>query len=136
MNYRVDKYGNKLSALGFGCMRFQRKNGKVDMEDMLGNTSGQLSNADLRYFGNQCANGAHVGWQRVINSVSKTHTAGMTKSNGYIPLGTYKYDTSKVTSWSGRSGSGGRSPPQAVITSSGVTAWGSRDRAIRLAEVV
>ncbi|MBQ2960038.1 MAG: aldo/keto reductase [Oscillospiraceae bacterium] len=32
MNYRVDKYGNRLSALGFGCMRFQRKNGKVDME--------------------------------------------------------------------------------------------------------
>lgn len=32
MNYRMDKYGNKLSVLGFGCMRFQRKNGKVDME--------------------------------------------------------------------------------------------------------
>ena len=32
MNYRVDKYGNKLSALGFGCMRFERKNGRTDME--------------------------------------------------------------------------------------------------------
>ena len=32
MNYRTDKYGNPLSALGFGCMRFQRKNGRVDME--------------------------------------------------------------------------------------------------------
>ena len=32
MNYRVDRYGNKLSALGFGCMRFKKKNGKVDME--------------------------------------------------------------------------------------------------------
>ena len=32
MNYRVDKYGNKLSVLGFGCMRFQKKNGKVDMD--------------------------------------------------------------------------------------------------------
>ena len=32
MNYRLDKYGNKLSALGFGCMRFQRKGGKIDME--------------------------------------------------------------------------------------------------------
>ena len=31
MNYRVDKYGNQLSILGFGCMRFQRKQGKVDM---------------------------------------------------------------------------------------------------------
>ena len=31
MNYRVDKYGNQLSILGFGCMRFQRKQGKIDM---------------------------------------------------------------------------------------------------------
>ena len=32
MNYRLDKYGNKLSILGFGCMRFQRKMGAIDME--------------------------------------------------------------------------------------------------------
>ena len=32
MNYREDKYGNKLSILGFGCMRFPRKLGKIDME--------------------------------------------------------------------------------------------------------
>ena len=32
MNYRFDKYGNKLSVLGFGCMRFKRSLGKVDME--------------------------------------------------------------------------------------------------------
>ncbi len=31
MNYRLDKKGNKLSILGFGCMRFQRKQGKIDM---------------------------------------------------------------------------------------------------------
>ena len=31
MNYRLDRYGNKLSILGFGCMRFQRKQGKIDM---------------------------------------------------------------------------------------------------------
>ncbi len=30
MNYREDKYGNKLSILGFGCMRFQFKMGKID----------------------------------------------------------------------------------------------------------
>ena len=97
-------YVGSASGNIYRLMDYMGSNGKVDMEDMLGNTSGQLSNADLRYFGNQCANGAHVGWQRVINSVSKTHTAGMTKSNGYIPLGTYKYDTSKVTSWSGSYG--------------------------------
>ncbi len=33
MNYRQDKYGNQLSILGFGCMRFPRKMGKIDMEE-------------------------------------------------------------------------------------------------------
>ena len=33
MNYRTDKYGNKLSALGFGCLRFPQKLGKIDMEE-------------------------------------------------------------------------------------------------------
>lgn len=32
MNYRKDKYGNNISILGFGCMRFQRKNGKIDIK--------------------------------------------------------------------------------------------------------
>ena len=30
MKYRNDKYGNKLSILGFGCMRFKGKLGKID----------------------------------------------------------------------------------------------------------
>jgi len=33
MQYRLDKYGNKLSVLGFGCMRFQRRAGAIDMEE-------------------------------------------------------------------------------------------------------
>lgn len=32
MNYRTDKYGNQISILGFGCMRFQQNLGKIDME--------------------------------------------------------------------------------------------------------
>ncbi len=32
MNYREDKYGNKLSILGFGCMRFTTKLGKIDID--------------------------------------------------------------------------------------------------------
>ena len=32
MNYRTDKYGNKVSVLGYGCMRFTQSAGKVDME--------------------------------------------------------------------------------------------------------
>jgi len=33
MKYRLDKYGNEISALGFGCMRFQRRMGTVDMKE-------------------------------------------------------------------------------------------------------
>ena len=33
MQYRKDKYGNELSVLGFGCMRFQRRAGAIDMEE-------------------------------------------------------------------------------------------------------
>lgn len=32
MEYRTDKYGNKLSILGYGCMRFSSTAGKVDVE--------------------------------------------------------------------------------------------------------
>lgn len=32
MNYRKDKYGNDISILGYGCMRFTQNNGKVDMK--------------------------------------------------------------------------------------------------------
>ena len=31
MNYRKDRYGKELSVLGYGCMRFPRKHGKIDM---------------------------------------------------------------------------------------------------------
>ena len=32
MQYRKDRYGNELSVLGFGCLRFPQKLGKIDME--------------------------------------------------------------------------------------------------------
>ena len=33
MYYRNDKYGNPISTLGFGCMRFPRKQGKIDFAE-------------------------------------------------------------------------------------------------------
>ena len=33
MKYRKDKYGNDISVLGFGCMRFPRKNGSINMAE-------------------------------------------------------------------------------------------------------
>lgn len=32
MNYRKDKYGNEISILGYGCMRFSQRAGKIDLE--------------------------------------------------------------------------------------------------------
>ena len=32
MNYRCDRYGNRLSILGYGCMRFPQKMGRIDMD--------------------------------------------------------------------------------------------------------
>ena len=32
MNYRTDKYGNKISTLAYGCMRFTQNAGKVDID--------------------------------------------------------------------------------------------------------
>ena len=32
MQYRNDKYGNPLSILGFGCMRFSKKGNAIDID--------------------------------------------------------------------------------------------------------
>ena len=31
MQYRKDQYGNEISALAYGCMRFSKENGKIDL---------------------------------------------------------------------------------------------------------
>ena len=33
MKYRKDKYGNDISTLGFGCMRFRRSGAGLDMQE-------------------------------------------------------------------------------------------------------
>ena len=42
-------------------------------------------------FGNQCANGAYVGWARVINSAAYGITADIVEQNGFLKLGDYTY---------------------------------------------
>lgn len=78
--------------------------GVVDMSDAIKITNGTMDMSALKYFGNQCANGAHVGWSRVINSVAGFATNRMTKNNGYIPIGPYTYDTAKIKNWSNKNG--------------------------------
>ena len=93
-------YVGLASGNMFRLLDYMNSSGKVDMADALKLDGSELSTTDLRYFGNQCANGAFQGWARVVNSVAATHTAGITKRNGYIPLGNYKYDTEKIKNWS------------------------------------
>ena len=38
MQYRKDKYGNDISALGYGCMRFTKKGNSADL-DKIGRAS-------------------------------------------------------------------------------------------------
>ena len=65
------------------------KTGVVDMEH---------AGAKPILFGNQCANGAYVGWARVINSCDYGITADVISKNKYIKLGSYTYDEN-ITAW-------------------------------------
>ena len=64
MKYRKDKYGNDLSTLGFGCMRFPQKQGKIDMEkteeQLLAAVKGGVNYFDTAYIypGSEVALGA------------------------------------------------------------------------------
>ncbi len=49
MKYRKDKYGNEISALGFGCMRFQRSGGSIDMAEAERELMAAI-NAGVNYF--------------------------------------------------------------------------------------
>ena len=53
MEYRQDKYGNRLSALGFGCMRFQRGVTGIDMaateQQLLAAIEGGVNYFDTAY---------------------------------------------------------------------------------------
>lgn len=53
MNYRKDKYGNEISILGYGCMRFTQKGGKIDAEkaerEILAAVKGGVNYFDTAY---------------------------------------------------------------------------------------
>ena len=49
MQYRKDKYGRDLSILGYGCMRFSMKNGKIDLPKTEGEILAAID-AGINYF--------------------------------------------------------------------------------------
>ena len=51
MNYRTDRSGNQLSILGFGCMRFKHKLGRIDMVETDGRRGNHLHSATVEQLG-------------------------------------------------------------------------------------
>jgi len=73
--------------------------GVVDMHRALKreNFDTPVTMAEMKYFGNQCANGAFGGWGRVINTITSIATASMTHAKGCLRLGPYTYTQEKWT---------------------------------------
>ena len=80
MHYRKDKYGRELSILGFGCMRFQQKLGKVDIDEAVKEVT-LAYNRGVNYFdtaytypGNEAAVGEileRIGIREQVNIATK-----------------------------------------------------------------
>ena len=64
---------------------YDEKTGEVDMKE---------AGKNQRYFGNFCSYGSAWGFSRVINSASHRLTQFMVPTEGYIPVGPYKMNTS------------------------------------------
>ena len=80
MNYRKDRRGNPLSILGYGCMRFKRSGGKVDVDkaelEIMAAYRGGVNYFDTAYIypGSEAALGEIVernGIRRNINIATK-----------------------------------------------------------------
>ena len=56
MQYRSDKYGNPLSILGYGCMRFTARAGKIDLnkaeQEIMAAIAGGVNYFDTAYIYN------------------------------------------------------------------------------------
>ena len=80
MQYRTDKYGNRLSVLGYGCMRFTQKAGRLDLEkareEILAAVEGGVNYFDTAYVypGSEAALGrilAEAGVRSRVNIATK-----------------------------------------------------------------
>jgi len=75
MNYRTDRYGNKISILGYGCMRFTQKLGRIDLEkaekEIMAAIEGGVNYFDTAYVypGSEAALGEILARNHVRDSV-------------------------------------------------------------------
>lgn len=63
---------------------------------------------NIRYFGNACSGSASMSWARVVSSAYLGYTMFMTKANGFLPVGPYRYPKENVTSFAENNPSGVR----------------------------
>ena len=82
-------YGG-LPYIGYATGSIYRLMDYVDEETGVVNM--EKAGAVPEAFGNQCANGAYVGFARVINSPYYSITEDMVLKNGFLRVGPYKYD--------------------------------------------
>lgn len=52
---------------------------------------------NIRYFGNACSGAASMAWARVVTSAYMGYTMFMTKANGFLPVGPYRYPDPEAT---------------------------------------
>ena len=81
-------YGG-LPYIGYATGSIYRLMDYIDEETGVVNM--EKAGAVPEAFGNQCANGAYVGFARVINSPYYTITEDMVLKNGFLRVGPYKY---------------------------------------------
>ena len=78
----------------YRTLDYMDENGVVNISAVIGKKKfNQVYARNLwRNFGNQCANGAYVGWGRVISSADYSGTPTMQVCRGFLRVGPYKYD--------------------------------------------
>lgn len=62
---------------------YDEKTGVLDLSEL---------GKDPVLFGNACSGSACMAWSRVVSSAKMSYTSIMTKKNGYLPIGPYRYE--------------------------------------------
>ena len=66
MQYRSDRKGTKLSVLGYGCLRFTKENGKIDIDK----TEKEIMEAirsGVNYFDTAYVEEVRLHWERSLH---------------------------------------------------------------------
>ena len=93
MQYRKDKYGNDISALGYGCMRFTKKGNSADLDKAEKEVMAAIE-AGVNYF--------DTAYVYAGNEVAEGENQPCHKASAL---------SDQVDRWRGKNVSGGTAPP-------------------------